>query len=208
MLALRHSVGGWSLRKFAVVSILLAATLLVPEPSAAQLRGSLVEEEAVNSARLPVPSFKIRPVAGAPVAPGVRRIIQTFGGWTLICDEAKRGRVCNASQSIVAEDGTLAFSWSMAATASGEPVLLLRAPVAGFPAHTVTLGFGETETVIRLETCDMHLCVGFLPLTAVIVRHIKERGRVAIRYHTAEGQAPVALIASLDGLGTAIRSIR
>jgi invasion protein IalB len=208
MFALQRSIKNRSLRKHAVRGVLLAAVLLLPKSVAAQLRGSVSDEGAEKSALFPVPSFQIKPVAGAPAAPGVRRVIQTFGDWTLICDEAKRGRVCNASQSIVAEDGTLAFSWSMAATAGGEPVFLLRAPVASFPAHTVTLAFGNTETVIRLETCDARMCIGFLPLNTDIFRHIKVRGRVAIRYRTADGMEPVAFVSSLDGLGTAISSIR
>ncbi|AWN52658.1 hypothetical protein DK412_14220 [Methylobacterium sp. 17Sr1-1] len=138
----------------------------------------------------------------------MRRVIETFGGWTLICDEEKRRRICNASQSIVTAAGGLAFSWSLAATKGGEPVFVLRAPVSGFPARTVTLDVAGQETVIRLPNCDAALCVGFLPLDAALVRQIKARAGVTIRYRVREGGDPVAIAASLDGLGAAIGSIR
>lgn len=182
------------------------AAMLIPVPAQAQLRGSLAEE--APRALFSEPGYRVKPVEGAPAAVGVRRVIERFSGWTLICDEEKRRRVCNASQSIVDADGGLAFSWSLAATKGGEPVFLVRAPVTGFPARTVTLAFGPDETVIRLDACDVRLCLGFLPLSPGLVKRIKERGAVGIRYRMREGDAPVFLTASLDGLGTAIGSIR
>lgn len=177
---------------------------LAPAPAAAQLRGSLADAPPPS----PAPAYRVRPAEGAPAGDGVRRTLERFGGWTLICDERGRRRVCNAAQSIVDGDGRLAFSWSLAATKGGEPVFLVRAPVTGLPSHTVTLAFGEAETVIRLPACDPGLCVGFLPLDAGMVRRIKARGAVAIRYRVRDGAEPVTLTASLDGLGAAIGSIR
>jgi len=202
-----------ALRAVMLLVALLPPALLAPAPATAQLRGSLGEGRVGEGgpepvAPSPAAAFRIRPVDGAPAAPGVRRVIQTFAEWTLICDEARRGRVCNASQSILAPDGTLAFSWSLAATKGGEPVFLVRAPVTRFPSHTVTLGFGPTESVIRLDACDARLCVGFLPLTPDMVGQIRKRGRIPVRYFMAEGTAPVEFAASLDGLGAAISSIR
>lgn len=188
-----------------LLAVALAA-MLTPVPAKAQLRGSLAED--APRALFSEPGYRVKPVDGAPAAVGVRRVIERFSGWTLICDAEKRRRVCNASQSIVDADGSLAFSWSLAATAGGEAVFLVRAPVTGFPARTVTLAFGPDETVIRLDTCDVRLCLGFLPLGPGIVKRIRERGEVGIRYRTREGAEPVVLTASLDGLGTAIASIR
>lgn len=204
-------------------ALVAALLLLAPGPAAAQLRGSLGETPQETSEEAPAatgsvapaerdvappPAFAIKSVAGAPARPGVRRTIETFGGWTLICDEEKRRRICNASQSIAAAAGGLAFSWSLAATKGGEPVFVLRAPVAGFPARTVTLDFGGQETVIRLPNCDAALCIGFLPLDPGIVRQIKGRAGVTIRYRLREGAVPVTIRTSLDGLGVAIGSIR
>ena len=188
-----------------LLAVALAA-LLTPVPAQAQLRGSLAEE--APRALFAEPGYRVKPVEGAPAAVGVRRVIERFSGWTLICDEERRRRVCNASQSIVDVDGSLAFSWSLAATRGGEPVFLIRAPVTGFPSHTVVLAFGTDETVIRLDACDVRLCLGFMPLSPGLVKRIKERGAVGIRYRMREGDALVFLTASLDGLGTAIGSIR
>jgi invasion protein IalB len=208
----RRSGGAAAAASAAFVSMMLLATM----PAVAQLRGSLAEETphagraetGLPAPRGPDPGYRVDPVAGAPAGVGVRRVIETFSGWTLICDEAKSRRICNASQSIVTDAGRLAFSWSLAATRGGEPIFIVRAPVTDFPARTVTLEFGTEETVMRLPSCDEQLCLGFLPLNAAIVTQIKARARVTIRYRVREGAAPVVLIASLDGLGAAIGSIR
>ncbi|WP_162249982.1 invasion associated locus B family protein [Methylobacterium sp. Leaf456] len=187
----------------------MAASLLGSIPAAAQLRGSLPDGEvAVTDALPPRAGFRLKPTEGAPTDSGVRRVIQTFAGWTLICDEAKRTRVCNVSQTILDHDGAFAFSWSLAATSGGEPVFVVRAPVMDFPAHTVTVAVESTETVIRLDRCDARLCLGFLPLDAALVKGIKNRGSAAIRYRIAEGARPVTFTTSLDGLKAAMASLR
>lgn len=187
----------------------VAAALLGSVPAAAQLRGSLADGDvAVTDAIPPPTAFRIKPTEGAPVEPGVRRVIQTFAGWTLICDEAKRTRVCNVSQTILDADGAFAFSWSLAATSGGEPVFMLRAPVADFPSHTVTVIIDATRSVIRLDRCDARLCLGFLPLDAALVKGIKARANATIRYRTAEGANPVEFTTSLDGVKAAMASLR
>ena len=195
----------WPARGVGACILALAGVLTASVPAAAQLRSSLADAAPAGYAET---GYRVRPVDGAPAGPGVRRAIERFAGWTLICDEMKGRRVCNAVQSIADADGHLAFSWSLAATRGGEPVFLVRAPVTAFPAHTVTLDFEGAETTVRLSACDAHLCVGFLPLDPAIVRQIERRARVGIRYRTADGVDPVAFTASLDGLGAAIGSIR
>jgi invasion protein IalB len=171
--------------------LILAASLLASVPAAAQLRGRLPDGDA---AAAPQPDFRIKPAEGASAEPGVRRVIQTFSGWTLICDEAKRTRVCNVSQTILAGDGSLVFSWSLAATSGGEPVFVLRAPVKDAATRTVAITVDATRSVIRLDPR--------------LVRGIRGRATAAIRYGTAEGGPPVAFTTSLDGLKAAMASIR
>ncbi len=184
----------------------LLGGVLAAFPASAQLRGGLDTPSIGAVPRAEAP-FHVRPVEGAPAAPGIRRLIQRFGDWTLICDEEKRKRICNASQSIVGPDGDMAFSWSLAATRNGEPVFLIRAPVAEFPAHTVTFDFGEAERVVRLASCDAHLCVGFLPVDPPLAARIKAKAGVAIRYRRREGAEPVTFATSLDGLAASIAGI-
>lgn len=183
----------------------LAVVLTIPGPVAAQLRGQLAE---AAPAAFPDAGYRVKAVDGAPAETGVRRVIERFADWTLICDAAKGRHVCNATQSIAAADGRVAFSWSLAATRGGEPVFVVRAPVAAFPARTVTLEFGGAETAMRLPSCDVRLCVGFLPVDPAILKQIRRRGRVGIRYRIADGAVPVEIATSLDGLGAAIGSIR
>lgn len=220
--AVHRTVG----RHLAVAACLLA---ILAVPAAAQLRGTLTEggvpgpvamRGAVSTddpprAQFAAPAYRVHPPEGSPPpgeAPGdTRRTIQAFGAWTLICDEnlRRRRRVCNASQSIVDGDGAFAFSWSLAATSEGAPVFVVRAPVGAWSAHTVGLAFGTAEeTVIRLESCNASLCLGFLPVSEAVRRAIAERAAVRIRYRRSDGAAPAAIATSLDGLGTAIASIK
>ena len=61
-----------------------------------------------------------------------RRTIQPFSNWTLICDESLKSkrRVCNVTQTIVSAQGTVAFNWSLVATAEGKPLMVMRVPAA------------------------------------------------------------------------------
>lgn len=180
----------------------LLASLLAVAPAAGQLRGGFDTPPGGEAT-----PYRVRPVEGAPASPGIRRLLQRFGDWTLICDEEKGKRICNAAQSLVGPEGALAFSWSLAATRGGEPVFVIRAPVAEFPAHTVTLDFSGTERVVRLSTCDAQLCVGFLPVDPALATGIKRKVSVSIRYRRAEGAEPTGIATSLDGLAAAIAGI-
>ncbi|SFM78523.1 Invasion associated locus B (IalB) protein [Methylobacterium pseudosasicola] len=184
-------------------ALLLGVGLLSAAQAQSPLRGSLTEE--LPSAALP---YQVKPVDGAPVSPGIRRVLERFLTWTLICDESKGRQVCNIVQSIAAPDGNLVFSWSIAATASGEPVFVVRAPVTGVPARTVTLNFGGAATVIRLPDCDASLCVGFLPVDPTMMRQIRDKGTVKIHYWKTDGSPRVDISSSLDGLALAIKSLR
>lgn len=193
-------------RALAAGTLMLAATPALPDSITVALRGPFgAATAAVHSIES---SYRVKAVEGGPGTPGVRRTIERFASWTLICDETKGRRVCNATQSIADADGTLAFSWSLAATRGGEPVFLVRAPVMDDPARGVALTFGGTETAIRLGACDARLCVGFLPLDPAMVKQIGRRASAGIRYRSADGADHVAFTAPLDGLGAAIRSIR
>ncbi len=184
----------------------LLASLLAVAPAAGQLRGGFDTPPGGETSPA-APPYRVRPVEGAPASPGIRRLMQRFGDWTLICDEEKGKRICNAAQSLVGPEGELAFSWSLAATRGGEPVFVVRAPVAEFPAHTVTLDFSGMERVVRLSACDAHLCVGFLPVDPALAARIKRKAVVSIHYRRAEGAEPTGLATSLDGLAAAIAGI-
>jgi hypothetical protein len=70
-----------------------------------------------------------------------RRIIQPFEDWTLVCDENLKAmrRVCNVTQSVVDQRGGLVFSWSLAATTQGVPIVIVRTPASVGKGTAVSL---------------------------------------------------------------------
>ena len=100
-----------------------------------------------------------------------RRIIRPYKNWTLICDEnlKQKQRICNVSQSIVDATGAVVFSWSLAATAGGTPMMIVRVPAAVGKNQPIRFSFGKgvSAIVIRTADCDQRVCIGMLPVLAV-----------------------------------------
>ena len=153
-----------------------------------------------------------------------RRIIRPYKNWTLICDEnlKKKQRVCNVSQTIVDEDGVQALSWSLAATAGGTPMMIVRVPEQVGKGQPVHIGFGAgNETIIvKTSDCDHRICIAMLPVNGQ-VRACIDKGLVAeISYvapPTVVSMPSLASLASrmhvvtvrapLDGLAAALAGI-
>ena len=97
-----------------------------------------------------------------------RRIIRPYKNWTLICDEnlKQKQRICNVSQSIVDASGAVAFSWSLAATAGGTPMMIVRVPATVGKDQPVRFSFGKDGAAIIVKTadCDQRICIGMLPV--------------------------------------------
>ena len=188
-----------------------ALALLFVTPVQAQLRGT-----SPGSATPVPPAYHVKP-SDVTLPPGakpgdIRRIIQPFAAWTLICDENLKAhtRICNVSQTLVDDSGRMVFSWSLAATRDGSPVFILRAPVAGQDDHTLTVDFGKTGTKavpVSLSQCDTSICIGFLPVTQEIRASITARAEVRVQLADRAG-APIVTRAPLDGLAAAIASIK
>lgn len=148
------------------------------------------------------------------VPPGVevgryRRIIQPFGGWTLICDEnlAAMQKVCNVSQTIVNSEQKMVFSWSLAATETGQPMMILRT-TPDLAGDRVTIGFADTQEAlpVTMEGCDETVCVGLAPVAPVLRRHIVAGASAEVRFGTRNG-AVVLIEAPLAGLASALEAI-
>ena len=137
----------------------------------------------------------------------VRRTIQPFPNWTLICDEnlKTRTKVCNVTQTFTDASGAAIFSWSLAATESGSPVFILRAPAGLGPKATiaVTPASGKPLAAAVLA-CDVTMCVATLPLGRTLSSEIALGEPVKISYDAGR---PVALSAPLNGLAKAIAAI-
>jgi invasion protein IalB len=137
----------------------------------------------------------------------VRRTLQPFPNWTLICDENLKARtkVCNVTQTFVDSFGASVFSWSLAATESGNPVFILRAPAAVGPAASVTVTPASGKPLAAaVEACDAVVCVATLPLESTLGLEIARGEPVRISY---EAGGPIILSAPLNGLAKAIAAI-
>ncbi|WP_168878943.1 invasion associated locus B family protein [Rhizobium sp. P28RR-XV] len=160
-------------------------------------------------------NYRIRPsevVAPPEVKPGdYQRTIRPFENWTLICDEnlKVRQKVCNVTQIIENERGQIAFSWSLAATKSGEPYMILRtAPVAKSDGRISVKFEGRKEPVqVKLDGCSQTVCVGMLPIGPMMREQISKSTAPAISYSTADGQT-ISVTANLKGLSTAVKAIK
>lgn len=146
----------------------------------------------------------------AGVEPGrYRRIIQPFGNWTLVCDENldERQKVCNVSQTIVDPNGEQALMWSLAATESGQPMMIVRTrpDLAG---DRVTIAFaGLAEQIpVMIRECDQTACAGLLPVSPFLRRQIVAGTDAQITYSLRSGGI-VTLAAPLQGLASALEGI-
>ena len=139
-----------------------------------------------------------------------RRIIQPFEDWTLVCDENLKAmrRVCNVTQSVVDQRGGLVFSWSLAATAQGVPVVIVRTPasVGKGAAVSLTPAGAKQPREVTLTGCDAEVCVGFVPLDPSLCGEIDKGGFVDVSF--PEGATRVALHVSLKGLQAAVAAIK
>lgn len=183
------------------VPIFMACALLFGSVAAGQ--------EAVPS------NYRIKP-SDVVVPPELKlgdyqRTIRPFENWTLICDEnlKKRQRVCNVTQIIENEAGQVAFSWSLAATNKGDPYMILRAAPVAKSDGRISLKFdGRKEPIqVQLSGCNNTVCVGMLPVGAVMREQISKSTAPTISYPTADGQM-VSVTANLKGLSTAVKAIK
>lgn len=139
-----------------------------------------------------------------------QRTIRPFENWTLICDEnlQKRQRVCNVTQVIENQAGSLAFSWSLAATQAGKPYMILRtAPVAKTDGLVSFKFEGREEPVnVQLDGCNQVVCVGMLPVGPIMREQISKNAAPAVSYPTTDGRT-ISVTANLKGLSEAVEAI-
>lgn len=158
------------------------------------------------------PAFRVKPPdVGAGAAPGqIRRSVQAFESWTLVCDEdlKKHERICNVSQILQDATGQTAFSWSLAATRGGSPVMILRAPNGAGDGRAAQIRFRESEALIDvpLTRCDPTQCIGYLEVAPDFVAKVRKGVPVEVTL-TREGRSR-SLMAPTDGLAAALASLR
>jgi invasion protein IalB len=158
-------------------------------------------------------SYRLKPFDHAPTAQNgeVRRSLQPFQGWTLICDEQvkQRTRVCNVSQVLVnSSSGEMAFSWTLAGTKAGEAVMIVRMPRAEGTVRWIGLKLdGMAKPVdVALTSCDQRVCLGFVGMNKEFTQALRRGGPAEVIF-TEEGRFKT-IPTSTAGLSAALRSVR
>lgn len=184
----------------------LSLALLVP---AAQAQPRPAANYAIKPSEVTVPN-------DVPLGQ-YRRSIRPYRNWTLICDEnlkAKK-RVCNVTQTIVDQDGTTAFSWTLAGTNGGSPVMILRTPARVGKDQPVTLTFDDRSQPIVTQTtgCNDSVCVAVQQVGPRLKAYIAKGVIVQITFPVPasalpnSGKVSMGLFGTLDGLSEAVAGI-
>ena len=137
----------------------------------------------------------------------VRRLIRPFAGWTLICDEnlAERSKVCNVTQTFVDAGGATIFSWSLAASEDGKPIVILRvAPSVGQTGVISIRSHGRKAETVAVRACDDSVCVATMRLNASLREQIDLGATLDVSFTAGQ---PVLLEAPLLGLKEAVAAI-
>ncbi len=148
---------------------------------------------------------------GVPVGE-YRRIIEPHANWTLICDEnlKEKKRVCNISQQVVDPAGNIAFSWSLAGTGDGQPVMILRTPASAGKGTAIKLSFPDKTKPISAITdaCDTKVCVAMLPVGPRMKGYISKRSAVEVSFAAAAAaNGRIVFQTTFDGLPQALAAI-
>ncbi|MFQ0815572.1 hypothetical protein AVM02_06835 [Brucella anthropi] len=164
------------------------------------------------------PGFAVKPgdvtiPDGVPVGQ-YRRIIRPFQNWTQICDEnlkAKK-RVCNISQTVVHETGITVLSWSLAATETGQPFMIVRVPSMVGQGKDIQLDFRDKTAPIKIQTtgCDRNICLSYLPVGPRMRVYIAKGNMPEISYDVPDRQGQssrISFLAPLQGLSQALAAI-
>ena len=161
------------------------------------------------------PGYTVKPAevtlpAGVPLGQ-YRRTFQPFPNWTLICDEnfLKKQKVCNIAQTILGPDGSTVFSWSLAASQDGQPILILRAPPSIGKNGTIQLNLADGAPPIKaaVQGCDPATCLAYQPLGARLRSAVKKGLVVDISYAAGTQLQTLSFRAPLAGLAAALGAI-
>lgn len=160
------------------------------------------------------PPYRIEP-SEVTVPNGVemgeyQRVIRPFGNWTLICDEnlAEHERVCNVTQTIEDGNGTMAFSWSLAATEEGDPYMILRTAPNARPDDPISLSFEGRDAPVEVEIdgCNETVCVGMVPVGPILREQIARETSATVSYRTTGGGG-IEVATQLEGLSRALDAV-
>ncbi len=145
------------------------------------------------------------------VEPGsYQRLIRPFQKWDLICDEDLKAmtKICNVTQTIQDHEGRFVFSWSLAATEAGKPMMILRVPADIIAEDRIALRFDDQRQnlYIKIGACDVSACTAFVSLVPIIRKQMENKATVRISYRSS-GRGLILVDAPTDGLLAAVAAI-
>lgn len=166
---------------------------------------------APAAARFAIKTSEVSVPAGVPIGK-YRRVIEPHLNWTLICDEnlQDKKRVCNISQQITDQKGEIVFSWSLAGTEDGMPILILRVPSALGKGTAIRLSFTDKNKPINVATsaCDLKVCVGMLPVGPRLKTYIRAGADIDVSYSAKSApSSKIAIRTTFAGLSDALAAI-
>lgn len=177
---------------------------------------------SIGSAKAAAAQAEVEPIyaikqSDVRVPPGIalgqyRRITEPFPNWTLICDEnlKTKQRVCNITQNIVDDAGASVFSWSLAATQNGQPLLILRVPPQSGADAVIHLGLNDGGEIVpvKISACDQNVCVAYQNIGPRLRAAIKKGTSVEVIFNDGTHTKDVAFRTPLVGLSSAFSGIR
>lgn len=138
-------------------------------------------------------------------------MIRPFKNWTLICDLNTKIKIktCNVLQEIVDRSGSTIFSWSLAATKEGDPLMIMRFPPNVVGTAGLDMGDGKPAAPVALKGCGPTICLAYLPLDQRLRTAIKNEAVVRISYGLKSSgiSGRVSFQAPLAGLSQALAAI-
>lgn len=199
--------------RFHVAWLLLLAAAC---PQAAAQEQQAPSSETVGSVEAQ-PEFFIKPSEvvvpeGVPVGQ-YRRMIEPHQNWTLICDEnlKEKKRICNIAQQIADRSGAVVFSWSLAGTNDGKPIMILRAPASVGQGAAIRLKFsGKAKPIDAVtEACDERVCVSMMKVGPRMTKYIGAGSEVEVSFPATGGASGdrVVIRTTLAGLSAALAAI-
>lgn len=176
------------------------------------IAGAALLASASSAATVAPAGFSVKPsdvvVPEGETLGQFRRSIQPFRNWILICDESLSARrsVCNITQTIVDARGAPAFAWSLLATKTGAPLMMMRAPPTLGVGAQIDVALGAQEAIVaQTDRCDVAFCYATVAVGDMLRRHIQAGTASTVTY--AAGGMVTQLQAPLDGLYEALAGL-
>lgn len=143
-----------------------------------------------------------QPAAAAP-QPG-----QKFGDWTVGCEQAEGGQLCNISQIVHNPQAKQSVLVAIARPAQGEPQFLVRVPLGVILTQGIGVQVDDGKGVrLPFVQCMPNGCQTIVPMEADTIAKMKNGNTLSIVFAAPGGQAVNAPL-SLKGFTAAFDSLK